>query len=98
MLKIPSSVSVDLLLLTRCRPLSYSPTATSACLLPCSHHNDNQLNSETVRKIPQLNILLIRVAVVMVSIHSNRNPKTASFLQLYFEINLLTSGFFFMHL
>ena len=38
-----------------------------------SHHDDNGLTSENVSK-PQFNVFFMRVAKVMVSPHSNKDP------------------------
>ena len=38
--------------------------------------------SETVSKPPQLNVFFIGVAVVMVSLHNNRKPKTPAHVHL----------------
>jgi hypothetical protein len=40
-------------------------------MLLCSHLDDNGLNSETV-SWPQLNVVLIRVSLVMMSVHSSK--------------------------
>jgi hypothetical protein len=39
--------------------------------LPCSHLDDNGLNSKPVSQ-PQLNVVFIRVASAMVSVHSSK--------------------------
>jgi hypothetical protein len=57
---------------SRCRILGSFLSTMSACVLLVSCHDDNRPNSESVYQ-HQLNVFLIRVAVVMVSVHSNRN-------------------------
>jgi hypothetical protein len=44
-------------------------------MLPSSHLDDKGLQLETVRQ-SQLNVVLIRVNLVIVSLHINGNPKT----------------------
>jgi hypothetical protein len=51
--------------------LSVSSPPLSACTLPSPSCADNGLNLLTVSQL-QLNVFLIRVPVVMVSLHSNR--------------------------
>jgi hypothetical protein len=55
---------------SKCRPLSSSCTMP-AWMLPC-FCLDNGLNSEPVSQ-PQLNVVLIRVTLVTVSLHSSGN-------------------------
>ena len=46
-------------------------SAPPAPCLPCSRLDDNGLNLESISQ-PQLNVVLIRVALVMASVHSSK--------------------------
>ena len=74
MLRISLRVSVGfyMMLPTRCSTLSSG--TMSACMLPCPCHDD--VYRLTLSHLPQLNIFSIRVAVVIVSLHNNKTPKT----------------------
>jgi hypothetical protein len=49
-----------------------------AWILPCSHLDDNKITSEPVSQ-PQLNVVFVRLALVMVSVHSSKTlTKTLS--------------------
>ena len=55
-----------------------SAPSPSPCLSVCSlaaHHDDIALNLWTVNQ-PQLNVIVYKSSMVMVSLHSNRNSKT----------------------
>lgn len=68
----PVSLFSCYLLIHNVELLAMSPASHVSAFLNVSHHDNNELTSETVRQPPKLNIFFLGAAVVMVPLHRKK--------------------------